>query len=112
VADDLCKTWVLSWDQTGLESVVMVYDPQWLLDSIATGKPPSVSHVVSAMMMRARYNSQRHYELYAINFDYDMTESEIREFYNQGPQAFVDLIRERGHKLYSDRMQEDKILIR
>ena len=112
MADTLCKTWVLSWDQTGLEAVVLAYDPQWLMDSIATGKIPSIDSTVNAMMMRARFNTQRHYELYAINFDYDMTADDIREYFNESPQAFVDLIRERGHKLYSDRAQEDKILIR
>ena len=112
MADELCKTWVLSWDNTGLESVVLVYDPQWLLDSIATGRAPTIDSTVSALMMRARYNSQRHYEIYAINFDYDMTDLDIREYFNESPQAFVDLIRERGHKLYSDRQEEDKILIR
>ena len=112
MADQLCKTWVLSWDQTGLESVILAYDPQWLMDSLATGKMPSIDSTVNTLMLRARFNTHRHYEIYAINFDYDMTESDIREYFNESPQAFVDLIRERGHKMYSDRVQEDKILIR
>lgn len=112
MADQLCKTWVLSWDQTGLESVILAYDPQWLMDSLATGKMPSIDSTVNTLMLRARFNTHRHYEIYAINFDYDMTESDIREYFNESPQAFVDLIRDRGHKMYSDRVQEDKILIR
>lgn len=110
--DELCKTWVLSWDQTGLESVILAYDPQWLMDSLTTGKTPSIDSTVNAMMLRARFNTQRHYEIYAINFDYEMTADDIREYFDESPQAFVDLIRERGHKMYSDRQQEDKILIR
>ena len=110
--DELCKTWVLSWDQEGLEGVVLAYDPQWLMDSLATGKMPNINSVVTAMTLRARYNTHRHYEIYAINFDYEMTEEDIRNYFNENPQGFVDLIRERGHKMYSDRAKEDRIVIR
>ncbi len=110
--DELCKTWVLSWDQEGLEGVVLAYDPQWLMDSLTTGKMPSIDRTVNTMMLRARFNTQRHYEIYAINFDYEMTEEDIRKYFDDSPQSFVDLIRERGHKLYSDRAREDRIVIR
>lgn len=112
MADELCKTWVLSWDQEGLEGVVLAYDPQWLMDSLANGTMPSIDSTVNTMIMRARFNSQRHYEIYAINFDYDMTEEDIRNYFNESPQSFVDLIRERGHKMYSDRAREERIVIR
>jgi cytidylate kinase len=105
MADELCKTWVLSWDQTGLESVVLAYDPEWLMDRL-TGNDEqhrSVNSTVNSIIMRARFNTHRHYEVYAINFDYDMTEELIRDTFNVDPQCMVDLIRERGHKLWSDR---------
>ena len=41
-----------------------------------------------------------------------MTDEDIRGYFDAGPQEFVDLVRQRGHKLYSDRVEEDKILIR
>ena len=112
MADELCKTWALMWSEQGLESVVVAYDPQWLMDSLATGKAPNINSTINQMMLRARFNSQRHYELYAINFDYDVTAEDIWEYYDAGPQAFVDLIRERGHKVYGERAEKDRIIIR
>lgn len=108
----LCKTWLLSWDQTGLETIVLVYDPQWLLESLATGQLPRPEVNVRNVILRAQANQQRHYEVYAINFDYDMTEGDILEFYKQSPQNFVDLVRDRGHVMHSDRQKFDELVIR
>jgi hypothetical protein len=54
------------------------------------------------MILRARYNSQRHYEIYS--FDSVLTEEDIKETFASDPQLMVDAIRNVGHEIYSDRV--------
>jgi hypothetical protein len=67
---------------------------------------PNLNHLV----LRARYNPQRHYEIYAIDVEPDVTVEQLTEMFNATPQAMVDLIRERGRQLYSDRATNSVIV--
>jgi len=53
--------------------------------------------------LRARYNTQRHYEIYAIGVDASLDREQLVEMFDQDPQSAADLIRARGQQLYSDR---------
>lgn len=101
------------WDMTGLECLINVSKiekehEQWEKENIwrvlkeenKTLKPASVP--LHAMIMRARYNSQRHYEIYT--FDSELSEEDIKETFETSPQVIVDAIRNIGHELYSDRV--------
>lgn len=59
--------------------------------------------IITSMVMRARANSQRHYEIYAIDCEFEIDEKEWREQWETDPQYYADLVRERGVKIYSDR---------
>lgn len=103
-------TFVLSWDQLGLEAVVNATDIEQnevfdiLRDAPATkSRPRQLEAILSAMTMRARANGHRHYEIYAVEVDKSITEEQIRKYFEDDPQAMADLIRRRGRKLYSDR---------
>ena len=100
------------WDMTGLECLINVTKlqeehKQWEKENIFrilkeqdTNKPPA--HIpLNMMILRAKVNSQRHYEIYA--FDSELSEEDIRETFETSPQVIVDAIRNIGHKFYSDR---------
>ena len=104
---------VAMWDMTGLECLINVTaiqkeHAQWekenifriLKDQNKTMKPANVP--LDMMIMRARANSQRHYEIYT--FDSELSEKFIKETFNTDPQVMVDAIRNVGHELYSDRV--------
>jgi hypothetical protein len=55
------------------------------------------------LILRARSNPQRHYEIYTITVEPDISLKDIEDMFKDTPQAIVDLIRQRGHRLYSDR---------
>ena len=106
---------VAMWDMTGLECLINVtkLDKEhelWekenifriLKDQDSAIKPAHVP--LEMMIMRARYNSQRHYEIYA--FDSELSEQDIRETFKDSPQLIVDAIRRIGHEFYSDRVVE------
>jgi hypothetical protein len=111
---------VAMWDMTGLECLINVTQiekehEQWekenifriLKDQDNTLKPAHVP--LQMMIMRARLNSQRHYEIYA--FDSELAEQNIREIFEDSPQVMVDAIRNIGHKFYSDRANKKQQVI-
>lgn len=111
---------IAMWDMTGLECLINVSKiekehEQWEKENIfrilkeenKTLKPANVP--LDQMIMRARYNSQRHYEIYA--FDSEISEQDIRETFESNPQVMVDAIRNVGYKFYSDRADKKQQVI-
>lgn len=113
----MSNTFVVSWDMFGVEAIINVSDIEkrtmWsALQGEDTSRDPNVNQIVSMMMLRARVNAQRHYEIYAIDTEDGVDEQQLREFFDNDPQAMADLIRDRGRELYSDRMNTGKAIIR
>ncbi|CAB4221509.1 hypothetical protein UFOVP1636_341 [uncultured Caudovirales phage] len=112
------NAFIFSWDQLGIEAIIPIsqyehYDQENLLRMIAskdTVRNP-LTGIVQSLVLRARYNPQRHYEIYAVDCTEEMDEVFWREQWEEYPQATAELIRERGHKLYSDRAETHKVKI-
>jgi len=111
---------VAMWDMNGLESLINVTQiekehKQWEKENIfrilkeenQTLKPAHVP--LEMMIMRAKFNSQRHYEIYT--FDSELSEQDIRETFETSPQVMVDAIRGIGHKFYSDRATKSAVIV-
>ena len=100
---------LLSWDMLGIEAVINITeiekDATWALLQDKPG--PRLSGIVNAVMMRARMNSQSHYEVYTVTMESSITEEDIKEMFEMNPQHMAELIRERGRKVYSDRIAEN-----
>ena len=105
---------LLSWDMNGLEAVINITDieKQSMWETLQDLKPTNrLSSVVNQIMMRARYNSQRHYEVYTVRVDDSITAEDLRAMFEDNPQQAADLIRARGTKLYSDRVDQKSVKI-
>jgi hypothetical protein len=108
------STFVVVWDNTGLEYVGNVTeDEQRRVWGKLKGKPvgtalPNLNH----MILRARYNPQRHYEIYQVEATDGITADDIRDMFAASPQTAADTIRRLGHCYFSDRVQEDRVVIR
>jgi len=63
------------------------------------------------MILRAQVNSQRHYELYAVDCDINISKQDIEKMFEDSPQAAADLFRSRGHKMYGDRANRNRVVI-
>lgn len=104
------NAFIFSWDQLGIDSIVPItqyehHDKQNLI-RILSEKPTiknPLDNIVRSLILRAKFNSQRHYEIYAVDCTEGMDEAFWREQWEEYPQETAELIRERGHKLYSDR---------
>jgi hypothetical protein len=121
------NTYIISWNQTGLEAVVDIteniargnaFEREKIWDLLKDpGRTPhnewvhEVNHMVGMMMIRARANPQRHYEIYCINTDAGITKQDMVNMFGDTPQTAADLIRERGNRLYSDRASKrDRVI--
>ena len=108
------------WDMNGLESLINVTQiekehAQWEKENIwrilkeenPTVKPAHVP--LEMMIMRAKFNSQRHYEIYT--FDSELSEQDIRETFEDSPQVIADAIRNVGYKFYSNRATQKAVIV-
>ena len=102
----------IMWDCHGLEAVEAVPEPAdttfALLKGVEPPRPPNILH----WQLRARFNPQRHYEIYIITATPGIDSDDIREMFDANPQTAADTIRRIGHKFYSDRAREDRVVIR
>ena len=111
---------VAMWDMHGLESLINVSKiekdhQQWEKENIfrilkkdnTTLKPAHVP--LDMMILRARVNSYRHYEIYT--FDSELSEQDIRETFENSPQVMADAIRNVGYKFYSDRATKSAVIV-
>jgi hypothetical protein len=118
---------IVSWDNTGLEACIDVtedrdrsetFEQEKLFDIIRdpdtvprNAHLVKVNQMVGMMIMRARANPQRHYEIYTVTSDSTVTAKDLRDLFESTPQTAADMIRERGNQLYSDRVNQKHILI-
>ena len=101
--DERPNTFAIMWDCHGLEAVEKVPVPADTTFAILANKPPPQMPKIMHWQLRARYNSQRHYESYLITATAGISEGDIRNMFEADPQSAADTIRRIGHKYYSAR---------
>ena len=114
------KHYLAMWDNQGLECLYDVdlhmsnYN-EWekrnvvaILKEERTPDQPS-GIPLQMMLLRARVNSQRAYEIY--EFNSTMAYDELKEAFNDNPQPVVEWIRENGKQVYSDHVKQNRKMI-
>jgi lipopolysaccharide assembly outer membrane protein LptD (OstA) len=95
------------WDCYGLESLINVtINEQENIVAVLKEEKVRHSNPIQYMLLRARVNSQRHYEIYL--FDSKMLDDEIEELFQSDTQTIVDVIREIGTVLFDGRDKSSK----
>ena len=107
---------VVSWDQTGLECILPVTEitQNGVFEALKIGKSTAIETInktVGMMVMRARYNTHRHYEIYSFTASEGISESDIRDYFENAPQMAADWVRENGTMIFSDRAVASTIKI-
>jgi hypothetical protein len=115
------KNFIAMWDNTGLESIFDVdaemaqrdaYEKRKLWNILKDEKMLEYrsSIPLQSLILRARANSQRHYEIYQFTTDgIDM--DDVKSMFEDNPQFIVNHIRKNGRKIYSDRFEPSKAVI-
>jgi len=112
------NAYLVYWCEEGLESVIPITEyKQWdrdntfkVLNNQETVRNP-LNQMIQNMILRAKFNGQRHYELYAIDCQDTISKEDIEQMFEKDPQAAADLFRSRGHRLYSDRAEKNRVKI-
>jgi hypothetical protein len=108
------NTIALMWDCNGLEAAELVEDiDKKRVWAMLKGEDPNKLRVPNLMhwRLRAQANMQRHYEIYIISVDEDITVDDIVAAFEANPQGMADTVRRIGHRFYSDRMDQREISI-
>lgn len=109
------------WDIYGLECLfdvdsAMDEHNQWEKEKIVhilkgeESPAPPRGIPIQMLILRAKFNSQRRYEIY--EFVSTMSYNEIKKTFKTDPQVIVNWIRENGYKVYSDYISDKKQLIK
>ena len=114
------KHYLAMWDMQGLECLFDVdyfmgryneWEKQKVVSILKEERIPDqpIGIPLQMLILRARTNSQRAYEIYEFNstLKYD----ELKEAFNDNPQPIVEWIRENGKKVYSDYVKREKKFI-
>jgi hypothetical protein len=112
------NAYLVYWCEEGLESVIPITEyEQWdsentfrILNNQEPARNP-LNQMIQNMVLRARVNVQRHYELYAVDCNDSVSKEDIAQMFEDDPQAAAELFRSRGHRLYSDRAEKSRVRI-
>lgn len=112
------NAYLVYWCNEGLEGVVPISQYEQIdientfriLKDEELARNPVYS-IIQSMILRGQMNSQRNYELYAVDCSVDIDKEDLESMFESDPQSAADLIRDRGMKIYSDRARENRIKI-
>jgi hypothetical protein len=102
------RIYAVMWDCYGLEAVAEVPDPALHTFAVLKNQKPPEMPNINMWALRARFNTQRHYEIYIINTTPEIEHDDIRAMFEADPQTAADTIRRLGRRFYSDRRGESQ----
>lgn len=112
----MSRTFIVYWCSEGLEAVIDITESMEKANTFEKEKifeilkdpdhdPRNVelariNNMVHHMMLRGQFNTQRHYELYALHTTDEIDRADLEDMFNDNPQDTVNLIRERGTHIW------------
>lgn len=115
------RYYIVSWDNLGVEffeEITEHHPDNWaknfLFDSIKQSKKleKNFSFNVQHLVMRAKMNSHRHYEIYVFISNDDIGPDDITSWFKTDPQSFADWVRENhSYKIYSNRKTTKDVIV-
>ena len=102
---------LMMWDEQGLDCCLDITQAEKDMVWAQLSNTTSPKIPIHLMMMRAKVNSHRHYEIYTVRVDEGVTADDVIELFNNNPQGAADLIRERGNQIYSNRATTKPLIV-
>lgn len=102
---------IIMWDEFGLECIIDISGKRYDYTMAVLGgtELPDIKEL-NPMMWRARMNGHRAYEIYVQKCDPEITKEDLEEQFNHNPQGIVDMIREKGIKMFSNRRKDHSVI--
>ena len=113
------NAFLFSWCMDGVEGVIPIteyedFEEKQIFEILSTGQVPKrspLNSIVNMLILRARFNAQRFYEIYAIDCDESFTKDIWENLWESDPQGCAALVREKGVKLFGKPMMTGKVKI-
>ncbi|MCX7593187.1 MAG: hypothetical protein N2235_05405 [Fischerella sp.] len=121
------RRFIAMWCSEGLESLIditdkldaannferyKIFDIIQNPDEVKTNQAMAeLNRMLLGLTMRARANTQRHYEIYMVVTPNNITANDLTAMFNANPQGMVDLFREKGVKIHSDRATSKPLIV-
>jgi len=105
------RIYAVMWDCYGFENRAELPDPALHTFAVLKDQKPPATPNINMWALRARFNTQRHYEIYIINTTPEIERDDIRAMFEADPQTAADTIRRLGKQFYSDRRVDHEIKI-
>lgn len=111
---------IAMWCNEGLEciydghqaqGIIAEWEKEYLVATLKDGECRARPNPIplNMMILRARFNSQREYEIYGFNTT--LTMKQVKDVFKKNPQTIVDVIRTTGNQIYSDYTSKERKLI-
>lgn len=104
---------LLMWCCEGLEYIGDITQDQQAATWAALKNQEHHSQIPNLMHLelRARYNSQRFYEIYIVEAAEGISKENLQEMFEHDPQSAADLIRRRGQRIFGEPMSRQRVQI-
>jgi hypothetical protein len=111
ISNKIPHVFLFMWDMYGLEFCqdVTTVEKRNMMKALKNEQLERPFNL-NALLLRARFNSQRNYEIYTMTVEKGITEEEVIEWFNTNPQNAVDQIRARGRRLYGEPAQAEPVI--
>jgi hypothetical protein len=103
----LSNAFIFSWNIYGIESIIPIeeyrnHHKDQLINILKENKSKKnpLDSIIRNLIFRARYNSQRNYEIYAVDCDDILDEKFWEEQWSSNFIETAEIIRNNGYKLY------------
>jgi hypothetical protein len=115
------RYYLVSWDHFGVEFFEEITDhhpenwaKQHLFDTIKASRKveKKMSFNLTALKLRAQFNTHRHYEIYVFTSEDDIGPDDIAAWFNTDPQNFANWVRENhSYKIWDDRATKKPAIV-
>ena len=108
------REFLVVWCSEGIEYVEDITDRDAMATwAVLKGEkiPKLPGSGINLILLRARINSHRFYEIYTVTSVGGIGKDDILKMFNDSPQTAAETIRRLGNKIYSDRRETDRVVI-
>jgi hypothetical protein len=108
-SDQDSNKFLMMWDIYGIECLFDLsnWEQETVWAKLKEEKLPDAPNL-NLMILRAKFNMQRKYEIYIISCEESLDFNFWKEQWETNPQFTAELVREKGQKIYSDYSQDNR----
>lgn len=109
--ESIPHVFLFMWDMYGLEFCqdITAVEKRNMIKALK-GEQLERPFNLNSLLMRARLNSQRNYEMYTMTVEQGITEEAVIDWFKSNPQNAVDQIRSRGRKIHGSSSDIEPII--